>query len=78
MKATDKQISYLTSLQNKYNKMIDASKDILQNVEKFNIDWHQQRDLGMTTVDASMKIDAFKTLIRNTNFARHLCNRKQF
>lgn len=54
MKATDKQVNYLTILTNKVNK------------------------LGMTTLDASLKISAFKSLIRGINMKRSLFNLPQF
>ena len=79
MLATDKQISYLTNLQERYNKMMEATKQYMpaSNVEFYHFDYNHERSKGMTTIDASLKIGAFKQLIRNINNVRVLCNLKQ-
>ena len=70
MKATDKQVNYLTILTNKVNKIVDIWPEC--RIEKYYIDWYKERELGMTTLDASLKISAFKSLIRGINMKRSL------
>lgn len=82
MKATDKQIKYLTALTNKVKKIIaewsesGIDIDFQQWVRK--VDWMHERSIGMTSVDASMKISAFRSLIQGVNMKRNLLGLKQF
>lgn len=74
--ATDKQIKYLTDLTNKVNKIVGLWPEC--GVEKYNIDWRHERSMGMTTLDASLKITAFHSLIQGINMKRVLFNLPQF
>lgn len=76
MMATEKQIKYLTDLTNKVNKIIDIWPEC--GVEKYYIDWRHERSMGMTTIDASIRISAFRNLIRGINIKRYLFNLPQF
>lgn len=76
MLATDNQIKYLTDLTNKVNRIIDLWPEC--GVEKFYTDWRHERSRGMNTNDASIKISAFKSLIRGINMKRVLFNLPQF
>lgn len=70
MKATDKQIQYLTDITNRVNRIIESWPEC--GLEKYAIDWQHERTQGMTTIDASMKIDAFHRLIQGINMKRRL------
>lgn len=76
MIATDKQIKYLTDLTNKVNYIIGVWPQC--GVERYNIDWSYERSKGMTSLDASLKINAFKSLLRGINLKRYLLGLKQF
>ena len=66
MLATDKQCDYLTALAEKVEKMRAARPDLV-NVPLTKRNWYEERRRGMTTADASLKIDAYKMLIRGVN-----------
>ena len=68
MKATDKQINYLQVLADKVERMHKAHPDVVK-VKPTYINWHTERHKGVTTCDASVRIQAYKTIIRETNLA---------
>ena len=82
MLATTKQINYLNRLTNKVNYIYSIFPEcgIPDEHAKFyrTVNWDNERKKGMTTMDASIKISAFKDLIRGINFKRYLMNQKQF
>ena len=71
--ATDKQVAYLVRLANKveYLKRYDAD------ITTHYFDWNEERRIGLTKADASMYIDAYRTLIRAFNFKRVLLGKRQ-
>ncbi len=68
MLATDKQINYLCALANRVEKIkiINSEINAIKNLPAY-IDWHQERHMGVTTFDASIRIKAYKKLIFNSN-----------
>lgn len=76
MLATDKQIKYLTDLTNKVNHIVEKWPEC--GIDKYYVDWRHERSMGMTTIDASIKINAFHSLIRGINMKRYLFNLPQF
>lgn len=82
MLATDKQIEYLQALTQKVNFIYEKCPDcgITPDNALFykSVNWNHERSKGMTTIDASIKISAFRDLIRGINFRQLLMNRKQF
>lgn len=70
MKATDKQLNYLTYLTKEWNRM--ATKTGNRTIER---NWWTERSHGMTTADASIKIEAFKDGIFMMKFQNTLCCR---
>ena len=76
MLATDKQVKYLTDLTNKVNKIIEIWPEF--GIEKYHTDWRHERSMGMTTIDASIRISAFHDLIIGINMKRYLFNLPQF
>lgn len=82
MLATDKQISYLNSLTKKVNYIYSVFPgcDISEENALFykGVNWNHERSKGMTTLDASLKISAFKDLIMWINTKRVLMNKPQF
>lgn len=71
--ATDKQVAYLVRLAKKteYIKRYDAD------ITAPYLDWDMERRIGLTKADASMYIDAYRTLIRAFNFKRVLLGKRQ-
>lgn len=63
MLATDKQILYLCALANRVEKIkvINSKINAIKNLPEY-IDWHQERHMGVTTLDASIRIKAYKNL----------------
>lgn len=82
MLATDKQISYLNSLTKKVNYIYSVFPECgisEENALFYNgVNWNHERSKGMTTLDASLKISAFKDLIMWINTKRVLMNKPQF
>lgn len=76
MLATDKQINCLFALQNKVNKIADIFPE--SGVKKFHYDWRHERSMGMTVSDASIRIDAFHSIIQGVNIKRMLFGLNQF
>lgn len=68
MLATDKQISYLQHLANRVERMQKTHPDAVSYRTPY-INWDTERAKGVTTVDASIRIKAYKTIIRETNLA---------
>lgn len=68
MLATEKQINYLCALANRVEKIkvINSKINAIKNLPEY-IDWHQECQLGVTTLDASIRIKAYKKLIFNSN-----------
>lgn len=62
MLATDKQINYLCKLANKIELIKNINKEkkaILVPLPNY-IDWQEERHLGVTVTDASVRIQAYK------------------
>ena len=79
MLATDKQINYLCSLADKVEKIKAINvkeKVIVANLPEY-IDWIKERRLGVTSIDASIRICAYKKLIRACNVTFILFGMKQ-
>lgn len=75
MLATDKQISYLSTLALKVEKIKainNKTKVITANLPEY-INWQHERHMGVTTMDASIRIKAYKSLIFNSNITFSLC-----
>lgn len=73
--ATDKQINYLCKLANKIELIKNINKEkkaILVPLPNY-IDWQEERHLGVTVTDASVRIQAYKKIIRACNFTFLLC-----
>lgn len=68
MLATDKQINYLQQLADKVERMHKAHPGAVKCKTPY-INWHTERHKGVTTLDASIRIKAYKTIIRETNLA---------
>lgn len=79
MLATDKQIKYLCALADKVEKIKAINKSA--KVTKANlpeyIDWAKERNKGVTSFDASIRITAYKSIIFGCNNTFVLCNMKQ-
>lgn len=82
MLATSKQINYLKALTKKVNHIYSVFPDcgITEDNANFykGVNWNHERSMGMTTIDASLKIAAFKDLIMWINTKRVLMNKPQF
>ena len=79
MLATDKQIKYLCSLADKLEKIkaINKSAKVIKaNLPEY-IDWAKERNKGVTSLDASIRITAYKSIIFCCNNTFVLCNMKQ-
>lgn len=76
MRATDKQIAYLTNLTEKLNNIIDLWPEC--GAPKCFLDWRHERSMGMNINDASIRIKAFHTLLCGINMKRALLNLPQF
>lgn len=79
MLATDKQINYLCFLANKVEKIksiVIKEKVAIKNLPEY-IDWIKERRLGVTSIDASIRIRAYKKLIRACNVTFILFGMKQ-
>lgn len=72
-KATDRQIAYLTRLARKVERLKrdDAT------IRVPYIDWDEERRLGVTKTDASIRIDAYRQMIRGANLKRLLFGKRQ-
>lgn len=66
MLATDKQCEYLTVLAERVERMRAVRPDLM-NVPLAKINWYEERKKGMTTRDASVRIDAYKAIIQGVN-----------
>lgn len=76
--ATDKQIKYLTSLSLKVGRARAKAPEAFSKVSDIEyIDWEEERRAGMTVADASIKIDAFHSVLRGMNTILCLCNKPQ-
>lgn len=71
--ATDKQVAYLVRLARKVERL--KRDDATITVPYIN--WDEERRLGVTKTDASLRIKAYKQLIRGANFKRLLLGRGQ-
>ena len=71
--ATDKQVAYLVRLARKveYLKRDDAT------IRVPYINWDEERHLGVTKTDASLRIDAYRQMIRGANLKRLLLGKRQ-
>lgn len=77
MKATDKQVSYLQFLADKVEAIKQLNDPRFKTLPTWR-DWSNERKAGLTKSDASAKITAFKSIIRNINAIKMICNEKQF
>lgn len=77
MKATDKQVSYLQFLADKVEAIKRLNDPRFKTLPTWR-DWSRERKAGLTKSDASAKIAAFKSIIRNINAIKLICNEKQF
>lgn len=76
--ATDKQIKYLNSLASKIGKARIKMPEAFSKVSDIEyIDWEEERKAGMTVADASIKIDAYHSVLRGMNTILYLSNRNQ-
>lgn len=73
--ATDKQIAYLVKLANKVERMKKSTIGEIQEVHY--VDWNVECSKGVTVADASIRIDAYRQIIRLANTIRMLCGQKQ-
>ena len=74
--ATDKQIRYLNLLANKIRVKRKKFPDAFSKISAIEeINWEVERQHGMTIVDASIKIDAYQSVIRGMNTILKLCNK---
>ena len=79
MLATDKQIKYLCALADKVEKIkaINKSAKVIKaNLPEY-IDWAKERNKGVTSLDASIRITAYKSIIFGCNNTFVLCNMKK-
>ena len=79
MLATDKQIKYLCALADKVEKIKainQSAKVIKANLPEY-IDWAKERNNGVSILDASIRIKAYKSIIFCCNNTFILCNMKQ-
>ena len=79
MLATDKQIKYLCALADKVEKIkaINKSAKVIKANLPGYIDWSKERNKGVTSLDASIRIKAYKSIIFGCNNTFVLCNMKQ-
>ena len=79
MLATDKQIKYLCALADKVEKIkaINKSAKVIKANLPGYIDWAKERNKGVTSLDASIRIKAYKSIIFGCNNTLVLCNMKQ-
>ena len=79
MLATDKQIKYLCALADKVEKIkaINKSAKVIKSNLPGYIDWAKERNKGVTSLDASIRIKAYKSIILGCNNTFVLCNMKQ-
>ena len=75
MLATDKQINYLCILAQKVELIKQANPHLTL---PDYINWKTERYKGVTTYDASERIDAYRTIIRNVQLTRMLFNKPQY
>ena len=75
MLATDKQINYLFILAQRVELIKQANPNLT--LPEY-INWHTERYKGVTTYDASERIDAYRTIIRNVQLTRMLLNKPQY
>lgn len=79
MLATNEQIKYLCALADKVEKIkaINKSAKVIKaNLPEY-IDWAKERNKGVTSLDASIRITAYKSIIFGCNNTFILCNMKQ-
>ncbi len=79
MLATDKQINYLCVLAKKVEKIkkMNINRNVIvANLPEY-IDWQRERHLGVTVQDASIRISAYKNIIRMSNATFVLCGMSQ-
>lgn len=79
MLATDEQIKYLCALADKVEKIkaINKSAKVIKaNLPEY-IDWAKERNKGVPSLDASIRITAYKSIIFGCNNTFILCNMKQ-
>ena len=71
--ATDKQVAYLVRLAVKVERLkrYDAT------IRVPYINWDEERQLGVTKTDASLRIDAYRQMIRGANLKRLLLGKRQ-
>lgn len=74
MLATDKQINYLQYLADKVERIRKKHPEAFDKVAPPYVNWHKERHLGVTTIDASIRIDAYRTIVRGMNTICVLCN----
>lgn len=75
MLATEKQINYLCVLAKKVELIRQANPQMkLPNY----INWQTERYKGVTTNDASVRIDAYRTILRNLQLTRMLLGKPQY
>lgn len=72
-KATDRQIAYLARLAVKVERLKRDDATITVPY----IDWNEERRLGVTKTDASIRIDAYRQMIRGANLKRLLLGKRQ-
>ena len=79
MLATDKQIKYLCALADNVEKIkaINKSAKVIKANLPGYIDWAKERNKGVTSLDASIRIKAYKSIIFGCNNTFVLCNMKQ-
>ena len=79
MLATDKQIKYLCALAAKVEKIkaINGTAKVIKATLPAYINWDSERKLGVTTLDASIRIKAYKQLICACNTTFALCKMAQ-
>ena len=79
MLATDKQIKYLCALADKVEKIkaINKSAKVIKANLPGYIDWAKERNKGVTSLDASIRIKAYKSIIFGCNNTFVICNMKQ-
>lgn len=67
MQATDKQINYLCQLAERVERLKASHK-----IDIHFINWQTERYKGVTTVDASIRIKAYRDIIFNANLQSSL------
>ena len=71
MLATDKQIKYLQYLADKVERKRKEHPDAFKTAPTY-INWQNERYKGVTSEDASIRIDAYKNIIRGMNMVCEL------